>query len=271
MEVNTKENTRYTTAISKGAGMIVDMRCLAQAWRPGEDVDSFAKRVQEENILATYTAYRARDIVRRGFAPRFMRPTDRAARLLKLILDNRLPQKTFLEVMFLFSCRADKLLYDYTTEVYWRTANRGRTVLSIEEGMSFLSEAIADGRIPEAWSETVQVKISRGLLGMLRDVGLVRDRGRATREKEIVSYRLSDESAAVMAYELHGAGFSDSAVCEHPDWRLFGLTRDLLVDRLEAIGEQRGLLVQRGGSVVRITWCAGSTEELFHVLAGKGI
>ena len=106
--------------------MISDTKCLVQEWKPGEDVDAFAQRVHDENILGTYTAYRARDIVRRVFAPRYMRPDDRPARLLKRLVERRFPQKTFTELLFLFCARADRLLYDFTVEVYWRAAHRGR-------------------------------------------------------------------------------------------------------------------------------------------------
>lgn len=270
-DVERDTQVRYVASISKGGGMISDTKCLVQEWKPGEDVDAFAQRVHDENILGTYTAYRARDIVRRVFAPRYMRPDDRPARLLKCLVERRFPQKTFSEMLFLFCARADRLLYDFTVQVYWRAAHRGRSKLTVEDGRAFLADAESNGRIPEPWSEGTQVKISRGLLGMMRDVGFVRDRGRPTREKELVSYRISDEGVALLARELHEAGVTDADLSEHPDWRLFGLGGDQTLDRLDAVGEHRGLLVQRGGSVVRITWTVDSMEGLFDVLTGEDI
>ncbi len=267
-DVERDTKVRYVASISKGGGMISDTKCLVQEWEPGEDVDAFAQRVHDENILGTYTAYRARDIVRRVFAPRYRRPDDRAAKLMKRVVEKRLPQKTFTELVFLFSARADRLLYDFTQEVYWRAANRGRTKLTAEDGRAFLVDAVTEGHIPEPWSDGTQVKISRGLLGMMRDIGFVRDRGRPSGEKEIVSYRMSDEGVVLLARELNEAGVTDASLSDHPDWRLFGIGGDQTLDRLDRIGEHRGLLVQRGGSVVRITWAVDSMEELVDVLAG---
>ena len=78
---------------------------------------------------------------------------------------------------------------------------------------------------------------------------------------------LSDEGAAYLARELHDQGLSDSAMCEHPDWGLFGLDRGRVLGRLDNLADQFGLLVQRAGSVVRITWKHASIEELIDDLA----
>lgn len=55
---------RYTIAISKGAGLVDETRQLINHWRPGEEVRTFVQRVQEEDLLGRYTAYRAHDVAR---------------------------------------------------------------------------------------------------------------------------------------------------------------------------------------------------------------
>jgi len=131
--------------------------------------------------------------------------------------------------------------------------------------LSFLSEAHYDGRLDNQWSEKVSVRIARCVLGLLRDVGFLREvvRGR----REIVNYRMSDEGAAILARELNEAGVTDSSLCNHPDWGLFGMTPSEVVERLDGIGEHRGMIVQRAGSVVHFTWVVKSIEELIDVLA----
>jgi len=131
--------------------------------------------------------------------------------------------------------------------------------------LSFLSEAHYDGRLDNRWSDKVSVRIARCVLGLLRDVGFLREvvRGR----REIVDYRMSDEGAAILARELNEAGVTDSSLCNHPDWGLFGMTPPEVVERLDRIGEHRGLIVQRAGSVVHFTWFVKSIEELIDVLA----
>ena len=116
-----------------------------------------------------------------------MRPDDRPARLLKLLVDRRSLQKTSSEILSLFCARTDRLLYDFAVEVYRRAAHRGRSMLTVEDGRAFLADAVSDGRIPEPRSEGTQVRISRGLVGMMRDIGFVRDRGRPVHRKVLSS------------------------------------------------------------------------------------
>ena len=256
---------RYTIALCKGAALVDETRTLVRHWTPGEEIGHFVDRVLHDNVLARTTAYRTRDIVRRVFARRFLVPTDEPARRLKKLMDNGLSRKLFVEVLFLYAARADHLLYDFTTEAFWPACRRGRSISTRDDVLSFVAEAIDRGRIQKAWSAQVQVKIARGVLSTLRDVGFLREERRGHRE--IVPYYLSDDCAAYLAYELHETGLSDSAICDHLDWRLFGLDRGRVLGRLDNLGEDKGMLVQRAGSVVRITWKYESVKELIDGLA----
>lgn len=257
---------RYSIGICKGAGLIADTRMLADRWRPGETAADFIHRAMKDGFLGRYTEYRARDILRRVFARRYMVPDSRPVALLKTILTHRLPARTFTEAVFLYSCRADPLIRDFAVNVLWPAELRGRSYLSVEDTLAFLADAAAAGHIPTPWSLPVQKKIGRGLLGMLRDVGLVRETTR-TGPREIVPYEMSDEGIAILARELHEQGLTDSSVCEHPDWQLWGMDRGGVLERMHRLGDSRALVVQHAGSVVRMTWKVSSMEELVHALA----
>lgn len=266
MSLNMGKESRcqYTTAISKGAGMIEETRRLLEHWKPDESLESFVDRVQNQGLLGNATAYRTRDVVRRVFAPRYLRPTDKPARILKLILSSGLTGRVFTELLFLFTARKDPLVYDFTIQEYWPAVRRGRAVMGTDPMLSFLSEAHFDGRLDNQWSESVSVRIARCVLGLLRDVGFLRETTRGRRE--IVNYQISDEGAALIAKELQESGATDSSLGAHPDWGLFGMTESRVLEKLDGLGEYRGVIVQRAGSVVRLTWTVDSIEELVDVL-----
>ena len=131
--------------------------------------------------------------------------------------------------------------------------------------LSFLSEAHYDERLDNQWSENVSVRIARCVLGLLRDIGFLREIKRGRRE--IVDYHMSDEGSAVLARELHESGVTDSSLCAHSDWALFGMTAPEVLERLDGLGENRGVIVQRAGAVVHFTWTVKSVEELIDVLS----
>lgn len=261
------KSAKYSVAISKGAALLGETRTLLNHWISGEPIDSFAKRVQEQGILGNATAYRTRDIVRRVFYPRFLKPTDEPARILKSIVESGLRFSAFCELVLVFSARKDPLIYDFVVREFWPAVRKGRLCLDVESVLSFISEAVFDGRIQAPWSDQVSRKVSRGILGFLRDIGFIREVHRGRRE--VMDYRISDEGILILARELHEAGFHNTALCAHDDWRLFGLSEQDLLSRMELFGPNCGLLVQRAGSVVEINWGISSIQELVARLSGE--
>ena len=46
---------------------------------------------------------------------------------LKILANKKFPRKLFTEVLFLYAARTDRLLYDFTGQVFWAACRRGRT------------------------------------------------------------------------------------------------------------------------------------------------
>lgn len=265
MTAESTTRREYSVSISKGAGLIEEVRCLLDSWNPAEPLVAFSKRVQEEGVLGKATAYRTHDIVTRVFAPRLLRPTNRPACLLRRVLASHMSRRVFTELFFVFTARKDPLVYDFTTRVYWPAVRKSQMLLGTDSVLAFLSEAHYEGRLSKQWSEDVSVRVARSVLALLRDFGFLRESVRT--RKEIVDYRIADETVALLARELHESGLTDSAISSHPDWKLFGLTPSDVVERLDQLGEHRGVIVQRAGSVIHFTWMVKSIEELVDVLA----
>ena len=255
---------RYTVRIAKGAAAINELRTLLQCWNPGEDYSAFMRRVQRIDVLSKQTDRRARDMVQEVFRPRLLMPDDRAARALKQFLAAGGNSQTFKEALFLYEARAEALLYDFTILRFWPACRSGALLMTLDDVLTFFDEAVQTGRLSSPWSKQVQIKVARGVLGALRDFGFLREEKQGRRE--IVLYRMTDAGVAYLAHELHFRGLPDATVVEHPDWALFGLDRTNALQRLDALGPQAGLLVQRAGSVVRITWSHPSMEALVHAL-----
>lgn len=267
--IDMREATRrmYTTAISKGAGMVDETRILLRHWTPGMTPESLERIAQEQDLFGNATSYRTTDVVRRVFIPRFTKPDDKPARILKQILDVHLTDRAFTEMLFVFTARRDPLVYDFVTMEYWPSIRRGRRLFDTDSVVSFLEAARIDGRLDNEWSDKVSVRISRCILGLLRDIGFIREQVRGRREA--VDYSVSDAAMAILARELMDAGVTSSSIGSHPDWGLFGLRADDVLDRLDRLGEQGGVILQRAGSVIHLTWMQNSIEELIDAIAGR--
>ncbi len=255
---------RYTVIIGKGSAATNEIRTCLQYWEPGESYAELLKRVQQTDALGKRTARRTRDVIKEVFRPRLLTPDDRAARAMKQFIESSGDPRTFKELVLLYTARAEDVLYDFVVLRFWPACRAGTLLITMDEVLAFFDEAVQAGHIPQPWSTSVQLRVARSMLGALRDFGFIREEKRGRRE--IVPYRMTDGGVAYLAHELHLCGLSDAAVVEHPDWGLFGLGRDQVLDRLDGLGPAAGLFVQRAGSVVRITWSYASMESLIDAL-----
>lgn len=260
---------KYSIAICKGAALLNETAVLLNHWRPGESADIFAKRVLHEGVLDHSTAYRTNDIVRRVFVPRFLRPNDPPARILKNVLESHLNPSLFRELVLFYAARNDRLIRDFVVRLFWPFLRRGGIFINVETVLTFFSEAVFDGRIEKPWSEQVSIKVARGLLGFLRDIGFIREDAPSSRV--MIDYRISDEGISLIARILHEEGYTDSSLINHDDWLLFGLDRPMMLERMHLLGEDSGILFQQAGSVVSINWQVNSIDDLIILLSRQRV
>jgi hypothetical protein len=259
----------YTIAICKGSALLNETRTLLRAWQPGELLKSFDDRVLQEDILGKTTAYRARDIVRRVFARRYLQPDDQTARHLKRLLDALPYGAWFGDLCLLYATRADQALREVITDFYWPAMEEGRLTVLPETVVSFLRDAQAEGRMEKPWSAGVRLKVARGLLKALTDFGLLREVARGRRET--VSYHPTDLALVYLVHDLHAAGLTDASVMDHPDWDLYGIKRSHRFDVMNRLTGDGWWIAQGAGTVVRITWKYDTLGEVVDALAGRHV
>ena len=256
-----REKRPYTvTGLTKGTPSLDEIQTLLLHWRPSELPNDFADRVQQEGILTKQTARRVRDLVLALFRPWFLKPDDHAARWLKAFVEADGDRRALNELVFLYKARSEAVLHDFTLEHFWSACHDGELYLRTTDIEDFLQEAQEAGRTTKRLSSQTQARLAQGISGALTDVGFLVEKRRYTRE--YVLYRPTDFTIAYLAYDLHLAGLTNGALVEHPDWGLFGLTREHTLDRLDALDDRAGMIVQRAGSVVSITWLHATMDEV---------
>jgi hypothetical protein len=167
--------------------------------------------------------------------------------------------------MLVFTCRANPILGDFIRDVYWPRYAGGYSYITSDDARTFIERAIDDGKTAKRWSEATVQRVSAYLTGCCADYGLL-EQGRRSR-RAITPPRLSCAASAYLVYDLHFAGFGDNALLAHPDWQLFGLAREDVLDELKRLALMGFLIVQAAGDVVRIGWKHPSMEALCNVLA----
>ena len=263
--MSTREGA-YTQALQRGGALIPEMRTLLRQWVPAESVLMFTKRVTEADVLGRSTRRTASDYLS-AFQRRLVSPPDCPADALHAIAAGPAGTgRTFLDLLLFYTARTERLLWDFVVDRYWPAVARGAHQLGADAVRHLIEAAEADGRIPVPWSSTVHRDLPARVLNAATRFGLLDTATRGPRP--IAHYRVTDAAVAFLAYEAHARGLGDAQVVALAAWRLFGLARDGIIERLAGLHDAGWLDVQRSGEVVRIDWAIDSMEEVTRRVAG---
>jgi len=204
-----------------------------------------------------------RNFVVEAFGSRYL-DEDSTLTLRLKVLKDKLSNREFEQILFLYTCRANAILADFVRDVYWPAYASGRAKLTNNEARDFVLHANQDGKTTTLWSDNLVDRVARYLTSACADFGLL-ERGIRS-ERGILTYRIEPRVTAILAYDLHFAGHGDNAILAHPDWGLFGLERADVLEEVKNLALRNLLIVQSAGGVTKISWQHNSTEELIDVL-----
>lgn len=254
----------YTTQLSAGQGMIDESRTLLDLWQPDMKSSELYQTALDSGYFPNVTARRLRNIVAECFAPRYLVKNDYPAILLK-DLKNSLSSTELTQLFFLFTARANPILADFVRGVYWAKYAGGQNSIRNEDAKKFVIEANQNSKTIRYWSERTIQRMAGYLTGCCADFGML-EKGRKSVRK-ILPFRIEPKTMALLAYDLHFAGFGDNAVVAHPDWGLFGLQKEDVRDELKRLSLKGFVILQSAGDVIRIGWNYKTREDLIHVIS----
>ncbi len=258
---------RYTSALSKGQGLIQETVSLLQIWEPGVTSSQLVSSALDCGTLAKATANRVRGIIAEGFGPRYLVGSPAPALQLRFLLAKGVPIKALSQLFFVYTARANLILHDFVREVYWVKYSAGETHLGKEDALHFIESGINRGLIPKPWSTSMMDRVAGYLLGCLQAFSLLTSARKGRRE--ILPFNIASLTTLYFAHELHFRGLSDSAVLEHADWGLFGLESRDVVRELERVSYGGHFVVQYSGEILRIAWKYKSMEECLDAIAAS--
>ncbi len=254
----------YTTQLQAGLGLIDETTTLLELWQPGTTSPRLYEAALASGRFSGVTARRLRNIVTEGFAPRYLVNSGTPAQHLKL-LSAKLSTGDLLQFFYIFTARANPIFGDFVRTIYWEHYATGASTLGNADARAFIQRALDDGKTVKRWSDTTIARVSGYLTGCCADFGLLEKASKPTRR--IQAIQMAESAAIYLAYDLHFQGLSDAGVLGHPDWQLFGLKRNEVLEMLKRLARKGQLIVQSGGDVTRISWKYDALQALCNDLA----
>jgi hypothetical protein len=232
VEIKVAKGTVYTTQLQAGLGLIDETKALLELWSAGMLAPELHQVALNSGRFPAVTARRLRNIVSECFAPRYLVSSGAPARHLKQ-LSGTIARSELAQLMLIYTARANPILSDFIRAVYWPRYAGGYAQISNVDAREFVERAVDDGKTATRWSKSTVRRISAYLTGCCADYGLLERGSRSSRK--ILATRITQPASAYLAYDLHFAGVGDNALLTHPDWELFGLAREDVLEELKKL------------------------------------
>lgn len=253
----------YTSRIIKAGALLDDTKTLLSHWDTSVSVPENLGRIRRENVFGKASRSRVEDIL--GiFRQRYLVEAD-VINALVVLVKNRCPAASLDRVLFFHSARADALLHDVVTEILLPMHAQGAADIDPAAVQRTLAKWTERGLTTTAWSDNTIVRVSQGLLSTLRDFGVLQ----GAVNKRIAPAYMPVTAFAYIAFYLKQHQPSGAKLLDHPDWRLFFLSRELVEHFLLEANQHHLLEYHAAGSVIRLTFPAETLEEYANVLAKK--
>ncbi len=162
----------------------------------------------------------------------------------------RIPNDCVVQLMLLYTSRANAILADFIRDVFWARYAGGYSHLTTDDARKFVEQSIDNGKTSKRWAESTVHRVSAYLTGCCTDFGML-ERGQKS-DRRIIPFRILPSVAGYLAHELHFARVGDNALLTHEDWQLFGLGREDVLVEMKTHCSLKGLIVlQASGDIVR--------------------
>lgn len=253
----------YSSMLNAGIGMIDETRTMLNLWQPGMGNVDLYRAALESGLFPNITARRLQNFIKECFGPRYLVNKGAPALLLKSV-QAAFSNREFNQLLFLYTCRASRVLYDFVCDVYWGAYSSGKEKINNEDAHLFVLRANQDGKTVKPWSEITLQKVAGYLTASCADFGLLENGQKSTRK--IVPFRIESRLGIILAYDLHFSGHGDNSVLSDPDWSLFGMDRSDVLNELKQLALKGWFIIQSAGDVTRIGWQYKDMEELTDAL-----
>jgi hypothetical protein len=239
------------------------MRLLVRHWNDGEGDDQ-RQEIIDDNLLGKKTKARSTDVYRRSFTHRFLNGDPPSAwRIVRPLEDREVPVEILRPVYYWITARSEPVVYDFVLEEVFRRSKASDLSIRVDETVLWIKKKLSERN--QSWSETVSLKVARGLLAALRDFGILD----GVANKRIAPVYLPVESFAYLAFVMYKLRLSGERLIMHPDWKLFLMEPSVVENLFLEAHQNRFLHYDAAGKIHRIEFFAHSMEGMADVVAGR--
>ena len=249
----------YNIDLCKGTGMFQETLLLLEKYSPENSKFNFIKEVYESNILVKSSEKRIKDIIHNVFYKRFVINDNYVPVYLLQLHRYNVGLDQLIQIMLIYIARSNRIFFDFVTDVYW-LKSRENTLVTSNDAKLFIIDAIKDGRIVSPWTDGTKKRVASYIIATLMDIKFL------DKKYKCIPVFLSDKTANYLSHELHFKGYSDEAIANAEEWKIFGYNRYDVTRHFERLAAQGHFIFQNAGDLIKITWNYKNMKELIDAI-----
>lgn len=249
-------NTQYNCKLGKGCGLIEETLSLLEIYQDGMTIDALLEYVHQSNTLSKCTELRTKDIVKLVFYPRLMSRNPKVPIWLKEVRSKGLLLHHFKQLLLLYCARENAVIYDYIINILNEFRLSGAEKINVDSIKNFVVNIVNSGQAN--WGESICVRQARYIKKVLVEFDMINN------QNQILPYEIYSFTVLYLMHELHFEGLSDVAIWNHDDWKLFGLDKYQVQDKIMEFNLKGGYIAQCTGDLMTISWKYNTMEEFIN-------
>ncbi len=261
---------RYTIELCQAQGIIPETLELFRYWQVGMSGSELRDLALEKDVLGKATERRVSNVVKEGFANRFLAPdVVVSSPLIKRLVEGDVDTGFLREVFLIHTFRRNLILRDFLSEIYWPDFSAGQDYVDRDDVFRLIDRATVSGIIPKRWSEKTRERVGGYVLGTAHDFRLLGKPEGRSGKRRIEVFHPKEETLLYLAYDLHFSDLSESQILDHPDWQALGYSPEDVRPVLDQLMRSGHLIYQDAGDLVRVDWKYQTREELTDAILGS--
>jgi hypothetical protein len=256
--IRKNKDIKYNSKIIKAPALLSDAKLFLSQWDPQLSQEKNIDDAIQYNILGKTSRNFGKNIIG-VFKKRFIFGDDQDEAL-RLLIRSSIESSIVDRILYYYTVQSDSLLYDFVTEYLFNLNFIGDTIITTNKAQKFFKKVSDSGKTSTSWSDTVCNRVARNVLTTLRDFHILEGKVK----KNIAPVYLPVETFVYVAYLLCRKSPGGEKILQHPDWKLFLLTPNL-VEKLFLEAHQHGYLkYYAAGSIIRITFKQKTIVEVVN-------
>lgn len=162
------------------------------------------------------------------------------------LCDSESHSREFVSLLYLLYALRDRLTFDFVTKVLSVKGYHSRPVVSRNDVLDLLNQAVRNQPQIERWTESTRIKLAGSILTALRDFDLLEGQ----RKKVLVRPVMPLSTAAALLRVLVSEGCRGRQVLQDSAWQLFLLTESEVASSLAKLAQLGTIRFEKTGATV---------------------